>query len=51
MEPYSAHLVLLTNVFLNAKLQLLAFHLLNFLIIEFVPVAGTSVLHVGDVVA
>lgn len=44
-------LVLLTYVLFNAKLQLLAFHLLNFLIVEFVPVAGTSILHMGNVVA
>lgn len=41
----------LTYVFLDAKLQFLAFHLLDFLIVEFVPVSGVSVLHVSDVVA
>lgn len=51
MKLYRVHLVLLTNLLLCAKLQLLAFHLLNFLVIEFVPVARTSVLHVGNVVA
>lgn len=41
----------LTYVFLNAKLKFLAFHLLDFLIVEFVPVSSVSVPHVGDVVA
>lgn len=51
MLLYSVHLVLLTNVLLDTKLQLLAFHLLYFLIIEFVPVTSTSILYMGDVVA
>lgn len=40
----------LTDVFLDAQLQLLAFHLLYFLIVELVPVASAGVLHMGDVV-
>lgn len=51
VELYSMHLVQLTNVLLNTQLQLFPFHFLNFLIVEFVPVAGTSVLHMGNVVA
>lgn len=43
--------VWLTDVFLKAKLKFLAFHLLNFLIVEFVPVSGVSILHVSNVVA
>lgn len=45
------HSAPLTNVLLSAELQLLAFHLLNLLVVELVPVACPSVLHVGDVVA
>lgn len=40
----------LTDIFLNAELQLLAFHLLDLLIVELVPVASAGVFHVGDVV-
>lgn len=41
----------LTDVLLDAQLQLLALHLLDLLVVELVPVAGAGVLHVGDVVA
>lgn len=43
------HVILLTNVLLCAKVQLLAFHLLNFFIIKLVPITGAGIFDMCNV--